>query len=86
MNTKIKLGNHVVISAWLAIFVLFSYRATFSVLLEPMEHSTGWSAGELSLGYSLMMSIYAITAFLSGFIIDRGGLNQRILLVPFLLH
>ncbi|WVU09560.1 MFS transporter (plasmid) [Natranaerobius thermophilus JW/NM-WN-LF] len=60
-------------SAWLAVFVLFGYRATFSVLQGPMAESTGWTSGELSLGYSLMMSIYAITAFLSGYIIDRWG-------------
>ncbi len=75
MSEKVKTnyGRQVIMSSWLAVFVLFGYRSTFSVLQGPMSESTGWSSGELSLGYSLMMTIYAITAFASGFIIDRWG-------------
>lgn len=68
-----KLGRMVVAASWLAVFCLFGYRATFSVLLGPMQNSMGWSASQLSLGYSLMMSVYAVTAFFSGMIIDRWG-------------
>ena len=68
-----KLGIQVIIAAWLAVFCLFGYRSTFSVLLGPMQEDMGWGAGQLSLGYALMMSIYALTAFGSGFIIDRWG-------------
>lgn len=67
------LGRMVVTASWLAVFCLFGYRATFSVLLGPMSKSMGWSTSQLSLGYSLMMSVYAVTAFLSGMIIDRWG-------------
>ena len=67
------LGRKVVMASWLAIFVLFGYRATFSVLLAPMRDSMGWTVAQLSLGYSLMMSVYAVTAFFSGMIIDKYG-------------
>jgi len=68
-----RLGRMVVAASWLAVFCLFGYRATFSVLLGPMKESMGWSASQLSLGYSLMMSVYAVTAFFSGMIIDKWG-------------
>lgn len=67
------LGRKVVMASWLAIFILFGYRATFSVLLAPMQADMGWSVSQLSLGYSLMMSVYAVTAFFSGMIIDKYG-------------
>jgi MFS family permease len=38
-----------------------------------MIKSTGWQATLPSTGYSIMMSIYAITAFFSGAIIDKHG-------------
>jgi len=63
----------VVISAWLAVFCLFGFRATFAVLKVPMSKEMGWSAGNISLGYAFMMSIYAITAFFSGVIVDKWG-------------
>ncbi|PAB57848.1 MFS transporter [Anaeromicrobium sediminis] len=67
------LGHMVVLASWLAVFCLFGYRATFSVLLGPMSKDLGWSISQLSLGYSLMMTVYAITAFFSGMIIDKWG-------------
>lgn len=70
---KKTLGYMVVLSSWLAIFCLFGYRATFSLLLGPMSKDLGWSVSKLSLGYSLMMSVYALTAFFSGMIIDKWG-------------
>lgn len=73
-NVKAKKTGHMVIAAaWLAVFCLFGYRATFSVLLGPMQESMNWTVSQTSLGYSLMMTIYAITAFFSGMLIDRYG-------------
>ncbi len=67
------LGLQTVAAAWLAVFCLFGYRATFAVFLGPLQQDMGWTAAQTSLGYSLMMVVYAVTAFLSGFIIDRWG-------------
>ncbi|MGI9860533.1 MFS transporter [Moorella naiadis] len=72
-NNAKKIGYMVVGAAWLAVFCLFGYRATFSVLLGPMAKDMGWTVAQTSLGYSLMMTIYAVTAFFSGMIIDRWG-------------
>lgn len=72
-SQKIQISNMVVFSAWLAVFCLFGYRSTFSLLLQPVSSSMGWTTGQTSLGYSLMMTIYAITAFFSGMIIDKWG-------------
>lgn len=66
-------GYLVVAAAFLALFCLFGFRSTFSVLLGPMRESTGWTTAQTSLGYSLMMSVYAVTAFFSGMIVDRWG-------------
>ncbi|MFH2113421.1 MAG: MFS transporter [Spirochaetota bacterium] len=66
-------GPSVVFSSWLAVFCLFGYRATFAILKGPMGISLGWSSASVTLGYSVMMLVYALTAYLSGLILDRFG-------------
>lgn len=74
MKDKSKLyGWSVVIASWLALFCLFGYRATFSILKVPMSADMGWSQAEVTLGYSFMMMFYAIFAFLCGMILDKWG-------------
>ena len=73
-------ANMVVMASWLALFCLFGFRATFAVLKVPMGNEMHWSAASITVGYSLMMTIYAITAFLSGIIIDRWGTKPAYLL------
>ena len=72
MNAK-KISYCVVASAWLAVFCLFGYRATFAIFSGPMAQTMNWSGAEVSFGYSLMMTIYATTAFFSGMILDKWG-------------
>lgn len=72
MNAK-RTSYCVVASAWLAVFCLFGYRATFAVFSGPMAQTMHWTGAEVSLGYSLMMTLYATTAFFSGMILDRWG-------------
>ncbi|NFR88099.1 MULTISPECIES: MFS transporter [unclassified Clostridium] len=67
------LGHMVVLASWLAVFCLFGFRSTFSVLQVPMSQNLGWQSSQLTLGYSLMMTVYAITAYFSGMIIDKWG-------------
>jgi MFS family permease len=38
-----------------------------------MGISLGWSSSSVTLGYSVMMLVYALTAYLSGLILDRFG-------------
>jgi len=71
-NAK-RLGYMVIAAAWLAVFCLFGFRSSFSILNPVMISSTGWEKTLPSTGYSIMMSIYAITAFFSGMIIDKYG-------------
>lgn len=66
-------GWSVVAASWLAMFCLFGYRATFSILKVPMSADMGWSQAEVTLGYSFMMMFYAIAAFLCGMILDKWG-------------
>ena len=66
-------GWSVVFASWLAVFCLFGYRATFAILKGPMALSMGWSTAQVTLGYSLMMVLYAVTAYFSGLILDRWG-------------
>ncbi|PAB59266.1 MFS transporter [Anaeromicrobium sediminis] len=75
-----KLGHSVICASWLAVFCLFGYRSTFSILLGPMSKDLGWSISKLSLAYSLMMSVYAITAFFSGILIDKWGTRPAYLI------
>ena len=71
MNTRY--GHSVVGAAWLAVFCLFGYRATFAIFKGPMGLTLGWSAAEVTLGYSAMMVVYAATAYFSGVMLDRWG-------------
>lgn len=71
-NAK-RLGYMVIAAAWLAVFCLFGFRSSFSILNPVMIGSTGWPKTLPSTGYSIMMSIYAVTAFFSGMIIDKYG-------------
>lgn len=66
-------GRSVIVSSWLAVFCLFGYRATFAILKGPMGQSLGWSDSQVTFGYSIMMVVYALTAYLSGLILDRWG-------------
>lgn len=74
MDNKERLfGWYVIAAAWLGVFSLFGYRATFGVLRVPMSAEMGWTNTQVNLGYSLMMGIYAFAAFGSGFVVDRWG-------------
>lgn len=79
-KTAKRLGYMVILSSWLAVFCLFGFRSTFSVLQVPMSKALGWSASKLTLGYSLMMILYAVTAFFSGMIIDKHGTRPAYLI------
>jgi MFS family permease len=66
-------GWSVVFASWLAVFCLFGYRATFAILNGPMAITLGWTAAEVTLGYSLIMVFYAVAAFFSGMMLDKWG-------------
>lgn len=66
-------GWSVVLASWLAVFSLFGYRATFAILKGPMATSLGWTTAQITLGYSLMMVLYAVAAYFSGLILDKWG-------------
>lgn len=66
-------GRLTVAASWLALFCLFGYRATFGMLKGNMSLDLGWTAAQTTMGYSIMMVVYAITAFFSGAIIDKWG-------------
>lgn len=72
-ETAKKYGLCTVISAWLAVFCLFGYRSSFSVMQALIIADTGWSTIQTSLGYCVMMTVYAITAFFSGSLVDKKG-------------
>lgn len=73
---KRKLYGYLTIgAAFLAVFTLFGYRSSFSVLLEPMSDDMGWTIGETTAGYGLMMMVYGVAAYLSGEIVDRWGVR-----------
>ncbi len=74
LNSKVnRYGILVVAASWLAVFCLFGYRATFAMLKGPMAEDLGWTQAQVTLGYSLMMTIYAVVAFFAGLILDKWG-------------
>ncbi len=66
-------GKSVVFASFLAIFVLFAYRSIFAILKGPMQAEMGWTGAQTSLGFSIMMTVYAIAAFISGMLLDKFG-------------
>ena len=66
-------GRMVVAASFLAVFVLFGYRSTFAILKDPMLKDMGWTNAQTTIGYSIMMTIYAISAFFCGMILDKWG-------------
>ena len=66
-------GHMTILSAWLAIFCLFGYRSSFSIMQTMIIADTGWTTLQTSLGYCIMMTVYAITAFFSGSLVDKKG-------------
>ena len=75
-----QLGIMVVAASWLAVFCLFGYRSSFSILNPVMIESSGWDKTLPSTGYSIMMTVYAISAYFSGMIIDQWGTRPAYLL------
>ena len=72
-------GKSVVFASFLAIFVLFAYRAVFAILKGPMQAEMGWTGAQTSLGFSIMMTVYAIAAFVSGMLLDKFGTKPTFL-------
>jgi MFS family permease len=66
-------GWSVVFASWLAVFCLFGYRPTFAILEGPMAITLGWTAEQVTLGFSLMMVFYAVVAYFSGMMLDKWG-------------
>ena len=72
-ETAKKYGTATVIAAWLAVFCLFGYRSSFSIMQGSLMKGMGWTSTQASLGYCFMMTFYAITAYFSGRLIDQKG-------------
>lgn len=72
-ETAKKYGTCTVIAAWLAVFCLFGYRSSFSIMQSSLMEGMSWTSTQASLGYCFMMTFYAITAYFSGGLIDKRG-------------
>lgn len=73
MTCRSRYGTQVVVSSWIAVFCLFGIRASFALLKDPLAQAMNWSQAKVTFGYSFMMIVYALTAFLCGIIVDRKG-------------
>ena len=73
MSTAKRYGKMTVYAAFLAVFCLFGYRSSFSIMQKIMIADTGWTSTQVSLGYCFMMTLYGITAFFSGRLVDTKG-------------
>lgn len=66
-------GIYTLVAGWLAFFCLFGYRSSFSVMQGSIIKDMGWTATQASMGYCVLMTVYAITAFFSASLVDRQG-------------
>ena len=73
--------------AWLIVVVTFvtlittaGFRATPGVLIIPLQHQYGWSRGTISVGISLGLLMFGLTAPFSAALMERFGV-RRVMLV-----
>ena len=73
--------------AWLIVLVTFvtlittaGFRATPGVLIVPFQDEYGWSRGSISLGVSIGLLLYGLTAPFSAALMERFGV-RRVMLV-----
>jgi sugar phosphate permease len=73
--------------AWLIVVVTFvtlittaGFRAAPGVLIVPLQQEYGWSRGTISLGISLGLLMYGLTAPFSAALMDRFGV-RRVMLI-----
>lgn len=73
--------------AWLIVVVTFvtlittaGFRATPGVLIVPLQQEFGWSRSTISLGISIGLLIYGLTAPFSAALMDRFGV-RRVMLI-----
>ena len=55
-ETAKKYGTCTVIAAWLAVFCLFGYRSSFSIMQSSLMEGMSWTSTQASLGYCFMMT------------------------------
>src|SRR5690242_13788316 len=73
--------------AWLIVLVTFvtlittaGFRATPGVLIVPLQNEFGWSRGTISVGISLGLLLFGLTAPFSAALMERFGV-RRVMLV-----
>ena len=73
--------------AWLIVVVTFvtlittaGFRATPGVLIVPLQNEFGWSRGSISVGVSLGLLMFGLTAPFSAALMERFGM-RRVMLV-----
>jgi sugar phosphate permease len=73
--------------AWLIVIVTFvtlittaGFRATPGVIIVPLQDEFGWSRGTISLGVSLGLLLFGLTAPFSAALMERFGV-RRVMLV-----
>ena len=73
--------------AWLIVLVTFvtlittaGFRAAPGVLIIPLQHEFGWSRSTISLGISLGLLMYGLTAPFSAALMERFGV-RRVMLI-----
>jgi sugar phosphate permease len=72
--------------AWLIVIVTFvtlittaGFRATPGVLIVPLQNEFGWSRGTISVGVSLGLLMYGLTAPFSAALMERFGVRRVML-------
>jgi len=88
MSTKKQKGFYgwtIVATAFAVIFLHLSIRGSFAVFVQPMTEALGWSTTDVSIGLSLFMFFYGVTAFAAGRMVDKYGPRWIILVHGLLL-
>jgi len=78
-------GWVIVATAFAVIFLHLSIRGSFAVFIQPMTEALGWSTTDVSIGLSLFMFFYGVTAFIAGRAVDKYGPRWIILIHGLLL-
>ena len=75
-ETKFFYGHVVIAAGFLTWLIGFGTNATFSVFLTPVTMEFGWTRAEISIAYSLALSVQACLGIIMGWLTDKIGPNE----------
>ncbi|MEU4424346.1 MFS transporter [Actinoplanes sp. NPDC024001] len=76
MKSRIHPAWFVAVAAFVALIGAAGFRATPSVLIQPLNEEFGWSLGTISAAVSVNLLLYGLTAPFAAALMDKFGIRR----------